>query len=355
MVAHTRPSGFTPVPRAKTLAATVSIVANATLIAFKLAAGVLTGSVAVLTEALHSSIDVVASVLAYFSVHAASKPPDGLHRYGHDKIENLTAGIEGILILGGSALIAREALHRLGANSPVRSPGVAIGVIAVSALVNVALTRYLSRSARSTGSVALEGNATHVRTDVATSLGVLAGLVLAAVTGQRWVDPATALVLAVVIIASGVRLLRRSWGVLIDEGLSDEELAIIHDVLRDSSLTGVTGYHRLRTRRAGARQHIDLHLRFDGAISLERAHASSHQVQRTIYGRLPDADVLIHLEPEPARAVRGDGCSGIQLADLQLPVRRRGSGAPDGTRGVQAPDSSEGHTATVPQTNGCRR
>lgn len=172
---HAR-SGPLPTRRA----ASISIATNTTLVLFKLAAGALTGSVAVLTEGLHSSVDLVASVLAYVSVRKAAKPPDAEHRYGHQKVENLTAAIEGLLILAGSALIIHEALGRLTANVLVRSPQIGIAVIAFSAVANIGLGRYLSRSARRTGSAALDGNATHVRTDAVTSAGVLAGLIAAA-------------------------------------------------------------------------------------------------------------------------------------------------------------------------------
>ncbi len=281
-------------------AASISVATNTTLVVFKLAAGVLTGSVAVLTEGLHSSVDLVASALAYVSVRKAAKPPDAEHRYGHQKVENLTAAIEGLLILGGSALIIHEALGRLTANVLVRSPQVGIAVIAFSALANIALGRYLSRSARRTGSAALDGNATHVRTDAVTSTGVLAGLIAAQLTGARWIDPATALALAAVIVVSGLRLLHRAGSVLIDAGLNEQELATICAVLGDPDAPAIVGYHKLRTRRAGSRRHVDVHLQFRRDTSLLDAHVAAHRLKSAIASQLPGADVLTHLEPEPA-------------------------------------------------------
>jgi len=281
-------------------AASISIVTNTTLVVFKLAAGAVTGSVAVLTEGLHSSVDLVASVLAYISVRKAAKPPDVEHRYGHQKVENVTAAIEGLLILAGSALIIHEALGRLTANVLVRSPQVGIGVIALSAVANIALGRYLSLSARRTGSAALDGNATHVRTDAITSTGVLTGLIAGQLTGERWIDPATALALAGVIIVSGVRLLHRAGSVLIDTGLGKEELKTIRGVLDDSDAPPLVGYHKLRTRRAGSRRHVDVHLQFRRDTSLLDAHVAAHRLKSAIGSQLPGTDVLTHLEPEPA-------------------------------------------------------
>jgi len=295
---HRNQASSHPLPSRR--AASISIATNTTLVLFKLAAGVLTGSVAVLTEGLHSSVDLVASVLAYVSVRKAAKPPDAAHRYGHQKVENLTAAIEGLLILGGLALIIHEAVGRLTANVLVRSPQVGIAVIAFSAFANIALGRYLWRSARRTGSAALDGNATHVRTDAVTSTGVLAGLIAAQLTGDRWIDPATALALAGVIVVSGVRLLHRAGAVLIDTGLDEQELETICGVLDDSVAPALVGYHKLRTRRAGARRHVDVHLQFRRDTSLLDAHVAAHGLKSAIGTQLPGTDVLTHLEPEPA-------------------------------------------------------
>ncbi len=164
---------------------------------------------------------------------------------------------------------------------------------------NIALGRYLSRAARRTGSAALDGNATHVRTDALTSTGVLVGLIAAQLTGERWIDPATALVLAVVIVVSGVRLLHRAGAVLIDTGLDERELEKIRGVLDDPGVPGLVSYHQLRTRRAGSRRHLDVHLQFRRDTSLLDAHAAAHEAKTAICKQLPGADVLIHLEPEP--------------------------------------------------------
>ncbi|HWN72750.1 MAG TPA: cation diffusion facilitator family transporter, partial [Solirubrobacterales bacterium] len=167
----------------KSGAAALSIASNAILIALKLAAGAITGSIAIITEAIHSLIDLVASVIAFVSVRKADEPADEEHLYGHEKVENLAAAIEGILILVGAAVIVYEATHRLVVGSAVESLGVGIAVMGLSVVANLGVSTYLYRRARATDSAALEGDAAHLRTDAFTLIGVLVGLVLVEITG----------------------------------------------------------------------------------------------------------------------------------------------------------------------------
>ena len=298
--APARPAGGTAAqrPGQKSRAPAISIASNATLIVLKIAAGAATGSIAILTEAVHSSIDLLASVVAFFSVRKAEEPPDPSHPYGHEKVENLTAALEGVLILVGAAVIIYESVHRLITPSGVDKLGVGIAVIGFSAVANLAVSTYLYRQARVTGSPALEGDAAHLRTDAYTSMGVLVGLVLVKVTGAERFDPITALVIAVAIVWSGVRLVNRSSRVLVDEALPAEELAAVRATIEAYDAPEVSGFHKLRARQAGSRRHIDLHVQFRSGTSLERAHYVSHEPQDAISSRLRDADVLIHLEPE---------------------------------------------------------
>jgi len=282
----------------RTPAAAVSVVSNSALILLKFVAGSITGSVSILTEALHSSIDLIASVVAFFSVRKAEEPADEDHRYGHEKIENVSAAIEGMLILVGSAVIAFEAIRRLIDGSPVGSLGIGIAVIAFSLVANVAVSTFIARRARETESPALEGDAAHLRTDAITSAGVLAGLVLVQTTDETWIDSAVALAVAAVIVVSGVRIITRSTRVLVDEALPAGELDAIREAVRGMGPRGVAGYHNLRTRRAGTRRYVDLHVQFRAGTTLEEAHAIAHQLQDEIGGRLRGADILIHLEPE---------------------------------------------------------
>jgi cation diffusion facilitator family transporter len=282
----------------KTRAAALSIASNAILIALKLAAGAITGSVAILTEAMNSSIDLIASFVAYFSVREADKPADAEHPYGHDKMENLAAAIEAMLILVGSGVIIFAAVRSLANGPEVHSLGVGIGVIAFSIVANVVVSTKLARRARDTDSPALEGDAAHLRTDAATSTAVLVGLVLVQVTGATWLDPVIALLVAAAIVYAGVRLLARASRVLVDEALPPQELDAVRDAIAEFGPRGVCGYHKLRARRAGSRRYVDLHVQFRSGTTLEDAHATAHALQDAIRARLRGADVLIHLEPE---------------------------------------------------------
>ncbi|MFL5846771.1 MAG: cation diffusion facilitator family transporter [Solirubrobacteraceae bacterium] len=283
-------------PRSR--AALLSIVSNTLLILLKVVAGSITGSVAILTEAMHSAIDLVASLVAYVSIRKADEPADESHPYGHHKMENLAAAIEGMLILVGSGVIVFEAIRRLAEGGSVQKLGFGIAVVAGSMVVNLLVSSYLYRQARATDSPALEGDAAHLRTDAATSAAVLGGLILVQVTGEEWVDAAVALVVALVIVITGVRIVTRSSRVLVDEGLPAAEMAAIGETVRSFGPQGVAGFHKLRARRAGARRHVDMHVQFREGTTLEDAHRTAHDLQDAIAERVRNADVLIHLEPE---------------------------------------------------------
>jgi cation diffusion facilitator family transporter len=306
----------------KRRAAALSIASNFALILLKLIAGVVTGSVAIVTEAVHSGIDLIASDIAYFSVRKAGEPADESHRYGHEKIENLAAAIEGMLILVGSGIIVFESVRRLIRGGTVDHLGFGIAVVAFSAVANLLVSALIARTARATASPALAGDAAHLRTDAYTSLAVLVGLALVELTGADWVDSAVALVVAGAIVTAGVRLLMGSSRVLVDEALPAQERAAIHEEVVAFGDRGVVGYHQLRTRRAGARRYVDLHLQFETGTSLEQAHEIAHAIQDAIAARLRGADVLIHLEP--ADRVR----PGTEW------TRTDGGAAPHGTGGA---------------------
>jgi cation diffusion facilitator family transporter len=283
---------------AKQRTAALSVISNSSLILLKVIAGTLTGSVAILTEAIHSSIDLVASIVAYFSVRKADEPADESHRYGHEKIENIAAAIEGILILVGSAAIAFAAIRRLVNGGSIHTVGLGIAVVALSIVVNLIVSTKISRTGTKTGSPALEGDAAHLRTDALSSAAVLLGLTLVQLTGAEWLDPVVALGVAGVIVFTGVKLVAQSTRVLVDESLPPDELDAIKQAVASFADRGVVGYHELRTRRAGARRYVDLHVQFRSGTSLEDAHRTAHDLQDLIAGRLRGVDVLIHLEPE---------------------------------------------------------
>jgi cation diffusion facilitator family transporter len=291
----------------KSGAAALSIASNLLLIALKLAAGAITGSIAIITEAIHSLIDLVASVVAFVSVRKADAPADEDHPYGHEKVENLAATIEGILILVGAAVIVYEATHRLVIGSSVESLGVGIAVMGFSVLANLGVSTVLSRQARAHDSAALEGDAAHLRTDAFTSVGVLVGLALVQITGAAAFDSITALVVAVAIVWAGLSIIRRSSGVLVDEALPDAEMDRIEAAIASARTPEVAGYHKLRARRAGRRRHIDFHVQYRSGTSLERAHELAHEMRDSIEAEIPQAEVLVHVEPETSYRDREDG------------------------------------------------
>ena len=287
----------------KPAAAGVSIASNSVLIALKLAAAAITGSVAILSEALHSAIDLVASVIAFVSVRKADAPADVEHPYGHEKVENVAATIEGMLIIVGAGVIVYEAVHRLSVGASVDKLGVGIAVIGFSAVANLIVSQFLSRQARRHDSPALAGDAAHLGTDALTSFGVLLGLVLVHITGANAIDSAVALAVAVVIVFAGVRILRQSAAVLVDEAPPSEEMDRIEAAIARARIDHpeVVGYHKLRARTTGRRRYIDLHLQFGSGTTLERAHDLAHQLRDAIESDLGNAEVLIHVEPESSR------------------------------------------------------
>ena len=273
---------------------------NAVLIALKIVAGVITGSIAIITEAVHSAIDLVASIIAFFSVRKADEPADEDHPYGHAKVENLAAAIEGMLILVGAGVIVYESVRRLAEGAEVESLGVRHRGDRLLALANLGVSAYLYRQARATESPALEGDAAHLRTDAFTSLGVLVGLVLVEVTGVDWLDPVVALMVAVAIVFAGVRILNRSSRVLVDEALPADELDAVREAIDGHGAAEIVGFHKLRARRAGSRRYIDLHVQFrDGTSCAAHTRSPTSCRARSAAG-LRGADVLIHLEPEEA-------------------------------------------------------
>ena len=287
--------------RTKTGAAMLSVVSNLILIALKIVAGALTGSIAIITEAVHSSIDLIASVIAFVSVRRADEPADVDHPYGHEKAESVAASIEGMLILVGAGVIIYEAAHRLAIGAEVESLGFGIAVIAFSAVANGCVALFLRRQAKRHSSPALAGDAAHLGTDALTSVGVLFGLIAVEATGAEAIDSAVAIVVAVVIVIAGVRILRRSTGALVDEAPPPAEMDRIEEAIARVRPPEMVGYHKLRARVAGNRRYIDMHAQFRTGTSLERAHSLAHELRDAIEGELRDAEVLIHVEPETSR------------------------------------------------------
>jgi cation diffusion facilitator family transporter len=283
---------------AKARAAILGVCSNTCLIALKLAAGLITGSVGLLSDAVHSLMDLIASTIALASVRKADVPADASHRYGHEKLEDLAAGAQALLLLLGAAFIAVEAVRRLLEGGVIHRIGIGMIVAAAAALINLAVSGYLRRVGRSTGSAALGANAADLRTDALVSIGVLLALAIVHLTGLRWVDPVVGLLVAAAISTTGVRILNDATRRLADEALPPEELAALQEVVETFISPEVVGFHDLRARHVGSNHQVDLHMQFADGTSLRRAHYLSHQLQHAITERLPGTTVLVHLEPE---------------------------------------------------------
>ncbi len=267
----------------KTGAAALSIASNSVLIVLKLAAGAITGSVAIITEAMHSSVDLVASIVAYVSVRT--------RRQARRLATIPTATTSSRTSRPRSRRCSSSSAPASSSSSPsaacraareVHSLGIGIAVIAFSVLANVVVSTVLARRARETDSPALEGDAAHLRTDAATSAAVLVGLVVVQLTGAAWLDPVIALVVAAAIVYAGIKLLLRASRVLVDEALPPAELDAVRAAIEEFGPLGVCGYHKLRARRAGSRRYVDLHVQFVSGTTLEAAHETAHRLQDAI-------------------------------------------------------------------------
>jgi cation diffusion facilitator family transporter len=238
--------------RAKSRAAATSIASNAILIAFKLTVGILSGSIAIISEALHSGSDLVAALIAFWSVRQAAQPPDERHHYGHEKVENLSGVIEALLIIAAAGVIIFEGVMKIIDGPELDHIWLGIGVMLVSGVANLIVSKkVLYPVARRTESAALEADAAHLLTDVYTSFGVAGGLLLVKITGWPYLDPIAAIAVAVLIIHTGYELVMQSTRVLLDETLPDDELEEIRRCVREHRGDIISGYHKLRARRAG--------------------------------------------------------------------------------------------------------
>jgi cation diffusion facilitator family transporter len=290
----------------KSRAAALSIISNTILIIIKLTVGIMMQSVSVISEAVHSAIDLAAAIIAWFSVRESGKPADDKHRFGHGKIENLTGTIEALLIFGAAIYIIIEAVQKL-VTGAVQVGGLGMGavVMAVSAIANYFVSLHLMSVASRTDSVALEADAMHLRTDVYTSVGVLAGLIVIKLTGVALLDPIVAIGVALLIIKAAYGLAKNAFFPILDVKLPDAEEQIILEVLKGYPAE-VLEFHKLRTRKSGHIRQIDMHLMVPKGCTVGEAHSLSHEITRQIEKRLPDSQILVHIEP-----CRGE-CDGCQ-------------------------------------------
>ncbi|MCU0661050.1 MAG: cation diffusion facilitator family transporter [Myxococcota bacterium] len=287
----------------KSNAAIVSVLSNIVLVVFKIAAGVAMGSVSVISEAIHSGIDLLAAIIALLAVRTASRPPDETHPYGHGKFENLSGVVEALLIFCAAGWIIYEAIHRLLSPAPIGSLGLGTLVMGISAVVNLGVSSWLMKVAKRTESIALEADAWHLRTDVYTSVGVMAGLgsiwllgVLMPGVDVNWLDPMVAIAVALLILSTAWKLTLSAVGGLLDNRLPREEELWIARYLK-SLRPRITGFHRLRTRKAGSDRFVEFHMLVREEMTVKNAHDISDEVVCRIREEFRGAHVIVHIEP----------------------------------------------------------
>ncbi|MCU0859790.1 MAG: cation diffusion facilitator family transporter [Thermoplasmata archaeon] len=280
----------------KVAVARLSVYSNTGLVILKVVIGVLMGSVSVLSEAIHSGIDLVAAMIARYSVKRSAEPADADHRYGHGKFENFSGMVEGALIFIAAAWIVYEASKRLFDENPVELVGAGLVVMGVSTVVNYMVSRKLFEVAKRTDSLALEADAYHLRTDVWTSLGVFVALGLILVTGIQILDPIVAIMVAMFIVKAAFEITRRSTEGLLDVSLPKNEMDAIERVMNEHSADFVN-FHRLRARKMGSERQIDLHVTVPRQLTVEAGHSLVTHLEEEIKKLLPGSILVIHIEP----------------------------------------------------------
>lgn len=274
----------------------LSIVAALVTIGLKGAAYFLTGSVGLLSDAVESLVNLVAAVVALATLIIAASPPDEHHAYGHGKVEYFSSGFEGSLILFAAGAIMWSAIPRLMEPQPLEQVWAGLAVSALAAVVNLAVAWVVLRAGRNHNSITLEANARHLLTDVWTSAGVILGVGAVALTGWELLDPVIALLVAANILRTGTQLVRRSAMGLLDTAISLAEQEAVMDILDEFRSRGVI-YHALRTRQAGTRKFISVHILVPGHWTVYRGHQILDEIEDQIRSILPEAQILTHLEP----------------------------------------------------------
>jgi cation diffusion facilitator family transporter len=276
-------------------AALVAVGGGIIIFAVKLRAWYISGSVALLSDALESIINIVASCLMLFSVYISGRPADDAHHYGHQKVEYITSLAEGGLIITAAIFIIHTALERLSDPVPITSVGSALGINLFATALNGGLSWYLIRRSKETGSIALEGDAKHLFSDVVTSVGVAGGLYFSQLTGWIQADAIIALAVSVLIIRMGAVIILKSSRVLMDDHSPETEEKI--EALLDRHRSNFVDYHDIKTRRSGTQVFAELHLSIEGEMTVKEAHDFTDHLEEDLKKELPDVAVTIHIEP----------------------------------------------------------
>ncbi len=269
---------------------------NIFLVVLKIIVGIVSGSVSIISEAAHSAIDLVASLIAFFSVRVSNLPPDKEHPYGHGKIENVSGVVEGLLIIIAAVWIVYHSIHSLIANEPVQYMQWGVVVMGISAIVNFFVSRRLYKVAKETDSIALEADALHLKTDIYTSIGVALGIGLIWLTGWHILDPIIAILVALIILTEAYNLIKSAFNPLLDFSLGADEVEIITKIIEEFT-DDCIGFHHLRTRRSGPYKYIDFHLEVPDEMTVRESHNLCDKLEERLKEEISTVDISIHVEP----------------------------------------------------------
>jgi cation diffusion facilitator family transporter len=289
----------------KSGAAKLMLIVVIGLIVLKVAVAVITGSISILAQAVDSFLDLFAVAITFITIRISAKPADEEHPFGHGKVENIAAIVQAVLIFTAGSLIIYSAAQRIITGAKVELAEAGIGVMLVSMIASIFLSRYLYRVSKATDSVALQANAQNITADIYSTAAVLAGLVAVRLTGLNILDPIIAILVAFLILKTAYDVTRRSFGALIDVKLPQAEEDEITSCIMEHG-GKVVAFHDLRTRKAGSHRYIELHLVMPKNASVEEAHRMCDHLEQDIRNRLPRANVTIHVEP---CATECDQCS----------------------------------------------
>ncbi len=303
--------------RSQSRIAAVSLAVTICLLVMKLAVGIISDSVAVLSDAVDSGTDLVGGAAALISVQIASRPADESHQFGHGKVEALSAAVAATIVGVGGGVITYQAARRLVEGAPEIDAGIGLAAMTIAAGANVVTASLMRREARRSGSMALAAESTHLQTNVMQAMAIIAGLVLVLITDEPVFDALTALALAAYMGWAAIGLVNTALTDIMDASLPDEEQRVITDILQQHEHE-IRGYHRLRTRRSGATRHVDMHLAFEAGRTVEDVHVVADAISDAIHKRLPGTIVVIHAEPDHGDA---DGLEGAIVVDDEEEIR----------------------------------
>jgi cation diffusion facilitator family transporter len=299
-----------------------SVISNSVLVVFKLVVGLLIGSVSVISEAIHSGMDLIAAIIAMVAVRISGRSWDEEHTFGHGKVENISAAVEALLIFVAAIWIIYEAVTKLISPHPIENTTWGVIVMAVSAIANFTISRMLFKVGKATDSAALIADGWHLRTDVYTSAGVMGGLAIILLVGfvapgvnVQWIDPVAAILVAFLIFRAAFNLMIHAVKDLMDASSPPAEMEWINRYLKRLYPT-IRSYHRLRTRKSGPYRFIDFHIVVEAGMSVKDSHKITEDITEDFRKRFSNVDVTLHVEPCDGTCT--NTCvSGCQLSEEQ--------------------------------------